>query len=386
MKVLQVYNAYQKTSGEDTVVEAEKMLLESKGHDVFQYLKRNEEIEHFSNLQKVSFALSLRGSKKTEAEFRALLNEINPDICHVHNVFSIITPIIFKICKAHNIPVVHTLHNYRLLCTNTLFYRNGHVCEVCIGKSLYNSIKYKCFRNSYLMTAIMADAIQHHRKINTWDKFIDAYICLTPFAKEKYIQGGLPESMFYVKPNFVHPVTNEVVYDDFILFAGRLEPAKGIDDLIEIAKNNPEQKFVAIGHCENPEIVSGLPNLEYLGQQDKSKVMEYMKRCKCLLFPSRWYEGMPMVILEAFAHQKLVIARNMGAMSGIIKHQQNGLLFNNLAELQDCIDKINQNNNLCIELGQQAYKDYMDNYSPEINYRILNSIYQAVIQKNATKL
>ena len=382
MKVLQVYNTYQYKSGEDTVVAEEKNLLEANGHTVIQYIKRNEEILAYNKLEQINFALNLRGSKEIADEFSALLKKERPDICHVHNVFSIITPVIYKICKEQNIPLVQTLHNYRLLCTNTLFYRNNQVCEVCLGKSLYNSIKYKCFRNSYLMTALMADTIQYHRKKLTWHKMVDTYICLSDFAKNKFIQGGIPEDKLVIKSNSTSTQISEINYEDFFLYVGRLEPAKGLHDFISLVKQKPEIKFVAIGHCDNPELLTELNNLQFLGQRNKEDVADYMSRCKALVFTSKMYEGMPMVIIEAFAMKKSVIARNLGVMASMISDKLNGLLFTNMEELVNCVDQLNSAPDLCQQFGKNAFSDYKKYYSPEASYDKLISIYKMTIEKN----
>ncbi len=386
MKILQVYNAYQYKSGEDTVVEEEKSILEANGHTVIQYLKHNEEIFSYNKTQKIKFSLNLRGSKKVALEFSELLKEEKPDICHVHNVFSVITPIIFQICNDHQVPVIQTLHNYRLLCTNTLFFREGKVCEVCMGKSLLNSVKYKCFRNSYTMTALMADSIQYHRNKSTWIKRISAYICLSEFARKKFIQGGLPENKLIVKPNFTTKQTEDIEYGDFFLYVGRLESAKGLADFIELIKQRPNINFVAIGHCDAPEQLSELKNIEYLGQRSKTDVISHLRKCKALIFPSQMYEGMPMVIIESFSMKKPVIARNLGVMATMIRNEQNGLLFSNTKELIMNVDKLNANTELCKKFGLEAYRDFMDNYSPEMGYANLIAIYNKVKDEYAPRL
>jgi len=386
MKIVQVYNAYQYASGEDTVVEEEKRLLESNGHRVIQFLKHNKEITAYSKNEQIRFALNLRGSKKIALEFKQLLLKEKPDVCHVHNVFSIITPVIYSVCKELNIPVVQTLHNYRLLCTNTLFFRNGQVCELCMGKSLYNSIKYKCFRDSYVMTSVMADSLQYHRKKGTWHEHIDAYICLSEFAKAKFTQGGLPENKLHIKPNSTAKQIIDIKYEDFFLYVGRLEAAKGLSDFISLVKQKPHIQFIAIGHCDDPELFKDLNNLQYLGQRNKADVIAYMSRCKALIFPSKMYEGMPMVIIESFALKKAVLARNLGVMATMIKHNENGMLFNSQEELLQHVDALHDNLSLCEKLGNNAYQDYNNHYSSEAAYQTLISIYNKVIENNVAKL
>jgi glycosyltransferase involved in cell wall biosynthesis len=386
MKIVQVYNAYQYASGEDTVVEEEKNLLESNGHRVIQFLKHNKEITAYSKIEQIRFALNLRGSKTIAIAFKQLLLKEKPDVCHVHNVFSIITPVIFSVCKELNVPVVQTLHNYRLLCTNTLFFRNGHVCELCMGKSLYNSIKYKCFRDSYLMTGLMADSIQFHRNKQTWQNQIDAYICLSEFAKAKFTQGGLPENKLHIKPNSTASQDIDIKYEDFFLYVGRLEAAKGLFDFISLVKQKRQIQFIAIGHCDDPALFKDLINLQYLGQRNKADVIEYMSRCKALIFPSKMYEGMPMVIIESFAMKKAVIARNLGVMASMIKHNENGMLFNSQEELLQHVDTLHNNLSLCKKMGNNAFQEFTKHYSSEAAYHKIISIYNKVIENNGANL
>ena len=185
-----------------------------------------------------------------------------------------------------------------------------------------------------------------------------------------------------IKSNSTSTQISEINYEDFFLYVGRLEPAKGLHDFISLVKQKPEIKFVAIGHCDNPELLTELNNLQFLGQRNKEDVADYMSRCKALVFTSKMYEGMPMVIIEAFAMKKSVIARNLGVMASMISDKLNGLLFTNMEELVNCVDQLNSAPDLCQQFGKNAFSDYKKYYSPEASYDKLISIYKMTIEKN----
>lgn len=383
MKILQVHNKYKKRGGEETVVEEERRVLEEKGHTVIQYLKDSTALEKLTKGAFLELILSQRGSKKIEREFDELLKQERPDICHVHNVYPIITPVIYGLCKRLNIPVVQTLHNFKLICTNGLLFRDGQTCEVCINKSLYNSIKHKCYRDSYLATAIQADAIQYHRKAETWQNQIDRYICLTDFQKSKLVTGGLPAEKISIKPNFIQQSSLSVTLGDYFLFIGRLDEAKGVHDLLELIHENREAKFIIIGDSDNPTIFERYDNVMYLGKQNRNEVLHYLSKCRAVIFSSKLYEGMPMVIIEAFSMKKAVVGRNIGALSSMVDDGITGLKYNDIAGLISAVDRLNGDEKLCLTLGFNAYQEYMKRYTESIGYENLVNIYLEVTKFRA---
>ena len=238
MKILQVHNYYQYSGGEDAVLENEFKLLTNRGHTVKQYKRDNKEINSFSFIKRLKNVGETRYSKKTYEEIKSLLKEFQPDVCHVHNTLPLISPSVYFGCNEMNIPVVQTLHNYRLLCSNAYLFRSGKVCEECIGNSLYHSVKYGCYRNSKMQTLVLANIIEHHKKKGTWQNKIDAYIALTQFSKNKFVEGGLPEEKIFIKPNFLYADPGlDYTQQNYFFFAGRLDIQKGIDVLIDAVEN-----------------------------------------------------------------------------------------------------------------------------------------------------
>lgn len=379
MKILQVHNKYVGKTGEETVVEEEKGILQEHGHQVIQYIKENSEIKGYSKVKNAMMLLGLTSSGKIRSELISIIKSEEPDVCHVHNTFPLITPVVYEVCKEMGLPVVQTLHNFKMICTNSLLFRNGEICEKCIGKSLYNSIQYKCFRESYFATAAQAHVIQHHRRKGTWNNSIDKYICLTDFQRSKLIEGGVPAEKLIIKPNFVSESSSPSDFEEFFLFAGKLDSWKGASDLMHLFQHNNSAKFIIIGKSENPDVFEHFSNVSLLGERPREEVLDYMRRCKAVLFPSKCYEGMPMVILEAFAHGKPVITRNIGAMSSMVDHGVNGLKYNSIDDFVKSVKLLESSEHLALELGKNALNEYKDKYTRIRGYENLLSVYNSVL-------
>ena len=381
MKIVQVHNIYQGKTGEEAVVEEERKVLTENGHEVIQYIKDNSELKQSSKLVKARMLFSLNGSTVVAKEFGELLKQENPDICHVHNTFPIITPIVYQVCKENNVPVVQTLHNYKMVCTNSLLFRDGEVCEICLNKSLYNSIKYKCYRDSYFATAAQANVIQTHRNRGTWDKLINKYICLTEFQKNKLIAGGMNSDQMVVKHNFLSEEGMNIERGSYFLFVGRLNDSKGLQDLLHLFRQNKTARFILIGKSDDPKIFDRFTNVKYLGEQERNVVLEHMRKCKAVLFPSKYYEGMPMVILEAFSHKKPVIGRNTGAMTSMIEDGFNGLKYDNTEDFIKSVNRFEHDDHLTESLGNNAFLDYQEKYSRSKGYENLINVYTSVLNR-----
>lgn len=379
MKILQVHNKYKKRGGEETVVEQERNILIEHGHEVIQYIRDSSSSDQMPKSELIKTMFSQRGSRKVAEELKRLIETERPDICHVHNVFPLITPSVYYACKELRVPVVQTVHNYKLLCTNSLLFRDGEVCEQCVGHSLYRSIKYKCYRDSYLATALTADALEYNRKKGTWKKLIDKYVCLTEFQREKLVDGGLPADKITIKPNFTEVSEHVSVYGEDILFIGRLDDSKGLQDLLFIVEEMPDVKFTIIGASDDPEIFNPFENVNYLGQVSREKVLSAIANCKAVIFPSKYYEGMPMVIIEAFSLHKSVIARDTGAMSSMIDHEVNGLKYSNRGELESYVELISSDLPLAKRLGNGGYHSFLEKYSVHSAYTNLINLYETVL-------
>ena len=382
MKILQIHNKYQLSGGEDSVVENEKRLLESKGHEVFPYIKDNSEISNYSVFKKVALIQSSVWSNESYDEVIEIIKRIEPDICHVHNYMPLISPAVFYACKEVNIPVVQTLHNYRMLCTNAYLFRDGKVCEECIDKSLYHSLKYRCYRNSIIQTLTVARMIEQNKKKGTFNEEVDGYICLSNFARVKFIEGGLPKEKLFLKPNFLF---EDPGYSDneenYFFFAGRLDETKGVHILIKVIKQLPGIKFKVAGEGPYQKKMIDINNLEYKGHLIKDKLLQYLKNSVALIFPSVLYETFGLLIIEAFACGKPVIASRLGAMAELVEVGKTGLLFEpgSAKDLELKIKWAVENPEEIKQMGKNARREYEMKYTASKNYSVLMDIYTQVI-------
>lgn len=393
MKILFAHNRYQFAGGEDVVVQAERALLESHGHEVLVLEVNNDDI--VGAWSKAKAAASAIYSSASKNLVRAEIAQFHPDVVHVHNFFPLLSPSVYDSCSDAGIPVVQTLHNYRLGCPNALLFRDGKVCEDCMGKRMpWPGVVHGCYRGSSTQSAVVAAMSTLHRLRSTWQERVNAYITLTNFQKGKMFQAGLPEEKIYVKPNFVFApgsLPDASVPGDYALFVGRLSEEKGVATLIDAYLQNDllvPLKIVGDGPLrkslqERVQIV-GLGNtIEFLGQQEKTEVLALMCGARFLIFPSVWYETFGLTIIEAFACGLPVIASRLGCMAEIVEDSVTGLHFEagNSGDLADKVLWAKEHPEEMIFMGKKARHVYETFYTPEANYQQLMAIYKIVINQ-----
>jgi glycosyltransferase involved in cell wall biosynthesis len=388
-KVLVAHNVYQQAGGEDAVFRAESGLLRRCGHVVFQYTEDNARIEGMNRLALGAETLWSRSSRK---KLRKILNETQPQVAHFHNTFPLISPSAYYACRKAKVPVVQTLHNYRLICPSALFFRHNDNCTDCIHKKFaWPGIFNKCYRGSMQQTAAVAAMVGLHRLFKTWNNQVQIYIALTAFSRKKFIEGGLPEEKIMVKPNFIYPDPGkERGGRDYMLFVGRLAAEKGIMTLLRAFEYLPRipLKVAGDGPLMQKAVdfirLHGMQNVQMLGHRTGEQIIGLLKGAGCLVFPSLWYEGFPMTIAEAFACGVPVIASRLGAMKEIIDHQRTGLHFAP-GDPQDLTAKIEwawTRPTIMQSMGKEARWEYERNYTAEKNYEMLMGIYKTAIQGN----
>jgi len=391
VKILQVHNYYQLSGGEDFVLKNEKKLLEDNGHQVTQYIRNNHEIDNFSLKQKINFLLSVHYSKFSKLHFENFLLSSKPDLIHVHNFFPLITPSIFSVCQEYGIPVLMTLHNYRLIYPNGYLFCKGEVDERTLKKSAYVTVMDGVYRNSIFQTLVVAHMIEYHRKKNTWNEQVNKFICLSNFSKRIFVKGGILSKKIIVKPNFIEDKIQLIpnvspVKTPYFVFVGRISNEKGIRMLIETwmrYKLNYPLYVIGTGPLRKSleEKTKNIESVKWLGLQSKGVVLNFVKHAKALVFPSTWYEGFPMTILEAFSLGTAVVTSNIGSQAEIVKNNYSGLHFrvNKIVDLKEKLDLIYNNEALAEEFGRNARDVYLQNYLPKDNYRLLLSIYQNIL-------
>jgi len=391
VKILFIHNRYKQFGGEDVAVEQETALLRAKGHDVKILFFDNENIAGFFSKIKVACQSvynfsSARIVKKT-------IKELRPDIIHVHNLFFTASPSILFVSHRHKIPVVFTIHNYRLVCSNALLLRNNMVCELCVSKKFpLHGIRYKCYHNSRSATALVTFITGIHKLFNTWRNKVSAFIALNEFSQNRILQSSLdlPENKMMTKPNFVFDPGGAIgVREDYFLFVGRIVKEKGVETLLEAFATMPEKKIIIIGN--GPELVylkerfQSFNNIQFKGHLDKREVLPIIKKSKACICPSIWYEGSPLTILEAFATGTPVIASRLGSMQETIKDGYNGFHFTagDVNDLKEKVERLIQVTAKSDELYKNARQSYLEKYHPDVHYNSIIKIYEQTI-KNYT--
>jgi glycosyltransferase involved in cell wall biosynthesis len=386
MKVLMVHNRYQQRGGEDAVVDAEACLLASRGVEVRRFDADNDAIQGLKAKIQVS-TMQFAGSVQIQKHIADTLNQFCPDVVHVHNWFPTVSASIFRQCAAASIPVVHTIHNYRLLCVGATLFRDGHVCEDCIGSTLRTpGIMHKCYRGSALGSAAATLGMLAHWTVGTWHESVDRFIALTEFSRRKLIEGGLPEEKIVVKPNFVEPKPEPGAGDgNYFLYAGRLTEEKGLRTLLECWKSGPELAPLWIvgdgplrNEVQNAAAIIG--NVHWLGMKTSEEVVFLMKNAKATLCPSLWYEGMPRVVIESFAAGTPVVASNIGGYPEMVVDGESGALFasGDAGALLNCIREL-EKGAVFARMRQFARRRFLAEYTGEKNFSVLLNIYRAAM-------
>lgn len=401
-RILQVHNFYQIPGGEDVVVRNEKRLLEEHGHKVYTYYRTNKELSERGILGKLLLPFTAVYSFRTVREVKRLIKENQIDIVHVHNTLTMVSPSVFYAAFQCNVPVVQTLHNFRMLCPAGSFFRNNVICEECVDGGLKCAIKHKCYRNSTLQTIVSAMILKIHRALGTYRKV--NFICLTEFNKNKLLESLDSEnvsknkevvdaSRVYIKPNFtfaegITPSDSQDT-EEYFLFAGRVEALKGVDIAIKAFEKIPDKLLYIAGTGPMMEEMQAyvqehqIENVKFLGYLQKEAMTERFYHAKAVIMTSQCYEAFAMTIAEAYSYGVPVIAGRVGNMDGMVKEGQTGVKFQ-YDSADDLARKVREFETLDIKaLKENAREFYQKRLRPEDNYQKLIAIYEDISKERA---
>jgi glycosyltransferase involved in cell wall biosynthesis len=383
-RVLQVHTRYRQAGGEDTVVEAERQLLEAAGISVHQVIFDNADLRESNSLARnVRLAASAIWSRSAMRRVRAAIEAHRPDVMHVHNTFAAASPSVYA--AARGVPVVQTLHNYRMVCPVAIAFRDGHACTDCVGRFVpWPSVVHACVRDSRSQSAVAATTITLHRAVGTFRNRIAAYLALTAFQRELMIDGGLPAERIRVVPNFLEPDPGPGNGPRAgILYAGRLAEEKGVGVLLRAAALLPGTIRVA---GDGPlrslvEQAASAGDVEYLGRLDRSSVLQELRQALVVVLPSIWFEGFPLTVLEAYATGTPVIASRIGSIAEVVEDSVTGLLSEahdavGLAELLRWAASHRQEMHL---LGLNARQRYEERFRGPTHLAALLDTYEGVL-------
>ncbi len=388
-RVLLVHNHYRQAGGEDRVFAAEGALLSRFGHQVSQYTASNSDIHGSGSVRLAAQTLWNPGAR---AGLAGLLRETRPEVVHVHNTFPLLSPSVYYAAKRNGAAVVQSLHNYRLLCPGANLFRDGRVCEECVGSPVpWRGAVHACYRHSRGASAATAAMLAVHRLIGTWTRMVDVFVALTEFARSKFVEAGFPAGRIAVKPNFVDPDPGRGSGSGaYALFVGRLSPEKGVGTLLDAwqrAGSRVSLRIVGDGPLagEARQRAHRLPNVAVLGPRAADEVYRLMGDAAFLVVPSWWYEAFPLVLVEAFAKGTPVVASNLGAMAEVVDNGRTGLLFR-AGDAEDLAAKVEWMTTHPAEVRRmrdEARAECLAKYTAERIFAALMEIYERAIEGRA---
>jgi glycosyltransferase involved in cell wall biosynthesis len=380
MRILQVHTQYREAGGEDAVLRAEGELLSRVGHEVVPYVVDNP-------TRPLATAASLAAASwnpLVAKAVRGVVRRVRPDVAHVHNTWFALSPSVVTALNAAGVPVVMTLHNYRLLCVNAALFRDGHPCEDCVGTHPWRGVRHRCYRGSVVASTAVASGITANRALGTWRRDVRLFLALNEFARGQFIRGGLPGEKVRVKPNFVSdpgPRNLPPSRCRTVLYVGRLATEKGVNVLLEAwrALGTTSLELLVIGEGPLRTALDRMapPGITFMGWLPPDKVRSWMLRSRALVFPSVSYEGQPMTVLEALAAGLPVLASRHGGNVELLQSQGDEWLVEpgNPAVWASALRTLHDPA-LVDEAGRRARQIYETNHTEETGRRLLEEAYR----------
>lgn len=371
MKVLLVHNEYGKYSGEEAVVDKMTIMLSELGHEVAQ-LRMTTAGARESMIGKIRGFVSGIYCPSGVRAMREALRREKPDVVNVHNLYPFISPAGLRECKKAGVPVVMTIHNFRLMCPTGLFMRDGRPCELCLEKgNEWGCVKYNCEQSLFKSIGYAArNAVARIKR--HYLNCVDVFACITDFQRQKLIQAGFPKERLVVIPNSVDaPAEFSMNEGGYVAYSGRISREKGVDMIIEVARNHPDIPFRLAGAVRDKELVGNLPsNVELVGYLNGSALADFYRNARFFVMASRWYEGFPMTILEAAYYGKPMIAPDHGGFTEIIGKGNDaiGILAKpaDIDSLEIAITDLWKAPQDSIKLGKAAFSKLNEVYSSQV--------------------
>lgn len=377
MRILILFNKYTYRGGEDTYVKNLMSLLRKKGHSVRLFKRDSREIKNAADSLRAGIGLFWNGD--TQRELTKLIKTFRPDVAHFHNIYPLISPTAYWVCKKYSIPIVQTIHNYKFMCPKNSLYRNGSLCELCVGKAIsWPSILYGCYHDSRLSSLVYSCAFFFHKCIGTF-RHINHYIFPTEFTKRYYVKN-IPfvqskQSSVLPSPTLIPSISKPERRKGPYLFVGRLSEEKGINGLVSLFRTNGKSlTIVGNGPLRNRLMVDPpSPNIRFIPHSSSTRIKRLMQSARALIVPSLWYEVLPLVILEAMALGKTIfLSGNKNLLS--IQNRGNVIYFKpgDFDDLQEKIyiyEKLSQSPKLA---------SMSEIYSPHYHYLKLKEIYEKI--------
>ena len=393
MKVLLVHNRYRSgsPSGENRVVDQEAAALANAGHDVERFERCSDDIAARSVAARALVPAQVLWSDEARRSLTRVLRRSRPEVVHVHNTFPLLSASVLYACRAEKVPVVTTLHNYRLVCASGILFRDGAVCHDCVGRDPLPAVRHRCYRGSTLATLPVAAELVAHRR--AWRTMVSAYVLLSQAQRDIVASDGLPPERLFVKANFAPPVTvAPAPREDIVVYAGRLSPQKGVDLLMEAWDRYVDD---GAGRCRLRLVVAGTgplegrvetwaatrPSVEWVGMLSHHECTALLSRSRAAVVPSAWEEPFGLVAVEAMAAGVPPVAPAHGSFGELISHGADGTLFEpgSATALADVLRDVDEHPEVYEALGRAAQRTYQERFTPEANLEQLLRIYRFAV-------
>jgi glycosyltransferase involved in cell wall biosynthesis len=382
MRVGLFHNRYAQRGGEDAAFDLEVELLRKAGCEVHPFTVDNGELQ--GPLAALRTALSARSSSRMASRVARFVARHAIDVGHVHNFFPLLTPAVHETLFELGVPIVQTLHNYRLACAQGGFLRDGKNCEDCVSRGPWNAVRHGCWRNSRLATAVWADTTRVHRRRGTWQR-VDRFLAPSEFARRKLVEVGLPADRTLVLPDAVADAGVAAAPGRGAVAVGRLSPEKGVALLIDAWRQLPDVPLRIVGG--GPEAAqlerraAGLANVSFIGEQPHERVIEEIARAAFLVAPSLCYETFGLAGAEALAAGRPVVVPRGSALEELAAGGRCGVLFaaGNAASLAAACRELAHDAERCAALGTEARSHFDEALAPERRTQDLLAVYRSLV-------
>lgn len=388
-RVLVVHNRYQQAGGEDAVVNNETAMLRRHGHEVVEFIRDNQEIATYSLRRKALLLAATTWSRHSYEQLRTLIRRERPDIAHCHNLVPLVSPSAYYACRDAGVPVVQTLHNYRLLCPAGTLFRDGNTCALCVDHPAAGALR-ACYRRSHIQTSAVSLMLKTHGRCGTWRRLVKAYVTVSSFSRDLHIAAGFPADRLHVKPNFLERDPGQGQGEgDYALFIGRLTQEKGVPEMLSTWRHLPQVPLRVVGGGPQYERCSALASsvkdgrVTLLGQMSPAETLAQVRSARFLVFPSLWHEPFGMALIEAAACGRPVIASKTGAVPELVVDGITGLLFNprNSEDFASKVAWAWDHPEALRPMGAAARSRYLQHYTAEQNYTELMKVYEQVLDE-----
>ena len=398
MKILQINKFFFLKGGAERYFFDLSELLTKKGHQVLVWSTRHpqnfpwsdqESFAQFNDLSKkeglVKDLKKIKGifwNKEAKKKLEKIIKKEKPEVAHLHNIFGHLSPSIIFALKKRRIPIVLTLHDYKLFCPNYQFFSQGKICFDCLKKkNYYSCLSKKCVKNSSIKSLIGYLEAKWQKDFLKVAEKIDIFLAPSLYMRRKALAWGIPAEKVIHLPHFVSSdflKQSSLKRNPYFLYFGRLSQEKGVKLLIEVFKGR-EWRIKIVG--QGPlEIKTKSKNIELLAYKNQKELKEIISQAYLIIIPSLWPENFPYTVLESFALAKPVLAARVGGLPELIRNKQTGLLFkpNNQDDLEEKIIWASQHPKKMEKMGQAAQKEVLARYNSEKHYQKLIEIYERI--------